>query len=378
MKFTDHGEVLLRAKLVGYNCDTETICFSISDTGTGILPEDQKRLFEPFSQLDTKTATKGTGLGLTISKHLVRLMGGEIWVESRKGAGSIFSFTARFGKDAAQRARAQHSFHGEKALVIVENAGVRSIIKEQLENCGLRATADGFPEAPALIQSARPPGDRFSIIFLDWDRAASLAVRQAVADLDYPPPPLVVLAPLNHECSADPAGSHRVRKPVRQSVMERVLMNLSAAAAAPSAVPESPASEFAVPLQNGRPGQTGGKPLRILVVEDHVVNQRVALKILETLGYRVDLAVNGREAVDAHRSEPYDIIFMDCRMPEMDGFEASSEIRRHERDGQHTTIVAMTANALEGDRARCLAAGMDDYLSKPVKPADVLACLRAW
>jgi CheY-like chemotaxis protein len=133
-----------------------------------------------------------------------------------------------------------------------------------------------------------------------------------------------------------------------------------------------------VPLQDRRQIQCAGDAPRILVAEDHVVNQRVALKILETLGHRADLAVNGREAVEAHLRDPYDIIFMDCCMPEMDGFEASAEIRRREPEGRPTSIVAMTANALEGDRARCLAAGMNDYLSKPIKPADVLACLRAW
>jgi signal transduction histidine kinase/ActR/RegA family two-component response regulator len=378
LKFTNEGEVLLRAKVVGGDCDTEKICFSVSDTGIGIAAGDQGKLFQPFSQLDAKPQTAGTGLGLTISKHLVGLMGGEIWVESRKGAGSIFSFTAGFGKAVAQRARARHSFHGAKALVIVENPAIRNVIKEQLEGCGLCSTTAGFLQGPALIRTAMTTGDRFSIIVLDSDPGAASSVRQAIADSGRPGPPLVVLTPLSYECSADLTGAHQIRKPVHQSDLERLLMNLSAELSGRAPAPAGNASGSPVPLQDRRQIQCAGDAPRILVAEDHVVNQRVALKILETLGHRADLAVNGREAVEAHLRDPYDIIFMDCCMPEMDGFEASAEIRRREPEGRRTSIVAMTANALEGDRARCLAAGMNDYLSKPIKPADVLACLRAW
>lgn len=376
LKFTCEGEVLLRAKLVNHSCDTEKICFSVSDSGIGISPEDQRRLFQPFSQLDARPQCTGTGLGLTISRHLVGLMGGEIWVESRKDVGSIFSFTAGFGKSAAQRARALHSFHGAKALVIADKTALRNIIKEQLESCGLRAKAVGFAEAPALLR-AMTAGDRFSIVVLDSDQSAAIVVRQAIADSGQPPPALVVLIPLGQDGSAELMGAFQIRKPVHQSDLERLLMNLSAAPSGRSPAPAGRASEFAAATQTCGLTQSGGEPLRILVVDDHVVNQHVAVKMIEMLGYHADLAVNGREALAAHLREHYDIIFMDCCMPEMDGFEASAQIRCQERAGQHATIVAMTANALEGDRARCLAAGMDDYLSKPVRPTDFLACLRA-
>lgn len=379
LKFTNQGEVLLRAKLVKECADRQEICFSVSDTGIGISRENLKKLFQPFSQLEARRQTGGTGLGLTISRHLVKLMGGEISVQSQEGKGSVFSFTACFGKDTAETARALHSFLGRRALAIAENAAIRNVMKEQLEHCGLRVTAASVPEASGLIRLAAAAAEPYSVIILDPERAIDTgAVREAIANSKQPvPTPLVLLAPLGQERCAELAGAHRIKKPIHESDLERLLVNLSAEQVGRSAATER-ASGFALPRQTRGPSGYAPDPLRILVVEDNVVNQRVALKILEMLGYRADLAVNGREGVNAHLRQPYDLIFMDCLMPEMDGFEATAEIRRQETNGKHTVIIAMTASALEGDRERCLAAGMDDYLSKPVKPANVLACLRAW
>ncbi|MBZ5578818.1 MAG: response regulator [Acidobacteriia bacterium] len=379
LKFTNEGEVLLRAKLASETADAQEICFSVSDTGIGISRENLKRLFQPFSQLEAKQQTGGTGLGLTISRHLVKLMGGEISVESEEGVGSVFSFTAKFGKDTAKTARARHTFQGRRALAIAENTAIRNVMKEQLENCGMRVTAARVPEASGLIRLAAAAAEPFSFIVLDPERAADTgAVRDAIVNLKQPvPTPLVLVAPLGQERRAELAGTHRIKKPIHVSDLERLLVNLSAEQVGRSAATER-SSELVLPRPSRGLSEYPSDPLRILVVEDNPVNQRVALKILEMLGYRADLAVNGREGVNAHLSQPYDIIFMDCHMPEMDGFEASAEIRRHETNSRHAIIIAMTASALEGDRERCLAAGMDDYLSKPVKPATVLACLRAW
>jgi signal transduction histidine kinase/CheY-like chemotaxis protein len=384
LKFTDQGEVLLRATLDNDHSDAQQVRFLVSDTGIGISPEDQKRLFQPFSQLDAQAKrTTGTGLGLAISQHLVSLMGGDISVESQAGAGSVFSFTARFGTDTTQPAQALHSFQGAHALAIAESLTMRQVIREQLAGCGLRATSAGLREAPDLIRAAGSSADSFSIIVLDPQRADGAAdVRQAIADcLHQPRPSLVLLSPLSPQSSVEISDTHRIRKPLHQSDLERLLIHISAEQAGRAAPPPaSPAYGHALPRQTRGLGEYAPDPLRILLVEDNRVNQRVALRILQMLGYRADLAVDGREGVNAHCRQPYDIIFMDCCMPQMDGFEASAEIRRREGEfaGHRPTIIAMTANALDGDRARCLAAGMDDYLPKPVTPAEVLACLRKW
>jgi signal transduction histidine kinase/CheY-like chemotaxis protein len=380
VKFTDCGEVLLQADLVQHKGDAHQVRFSISDTGIGISPEDQKRLFEPFSQLEFKPKAAGTGLGLTISKHLVGLMDGEIWVQSKQGAGSTFGFTAQLGTHLRPPARIYHSFQGARALLIAGSPAHRGIIRQQLENCGLRASAAGFQEAPQVTHAAAGAGDPFGIIVVDAQQAESLdAIQRAVAGAASSSPAVfVLLRPLNQPFVPAIASAHIIQKPVQESALERLLVRLSAGQVERSSLPPAIAPGFASPAHARGSLESAAHPLRILVVEDNPINQRVATKILEMLGYRADIACNGREGVEAHLQNPYDIIFMDCLMPEMDGLEASAEIRRRESGAKPCTIIAMTANVLDGDRARCLAAGMDSYLAKPLRPADMLACLRSW
>jgi two-component system sensor histidine kinase/response regulator len=368
LKFTEQGHVLLRADLAGTAGQDVDIRFSVSDTGTGIAPEQVQKLFRRFSQAEDSTARKygGTGLGLTISRRLVELMGGEISLASTVGMGSVFSFTVRLSKQAVQGEMPPHRFAGLRALAIAENPAMRGVMAEYVAGCGLTGTCASPEEAGAVARAALQKGAKFDLLVADAKRNLVDSLRADCGRV-----PVIVLQPRNQRETGEFGKDDSVIvviKPLQQSDLENALARLS------STRRESGGRGYeAAPVCKGiAPG------LKVLVVEDHELNRKVVLQMLEKMGCRADVAANGREAVAAVEHIPYDLVFMDCEMPVMDGFEAAAEIRRREGARRHTVIIAMTANALEGDRQRCLSAGMDDYLSKPVRSRDFVEAFQTW
>jgi two-component system, sensor histidine kinase and response regulator len=376
IKFTEHGEVILRAQI---ERDTETdvvIRFDVSDTGIGIDDAAQRRLFQAFSQADGSTTRKygGTGLGLAISKQLVELMGGQIGVRSVAGEGSTFWFTARFEKQARDAKVAERAVNlgSLRALIVDDNATNRQILKHQLDSWGMiyEEAASGA-QALAMLRSAAGRNEPFKLAVLDLmmpEMNGFELARQIKADPIIPEVELVMLTSFGER--GDSKTAHEIgiaaylTKPVRQTQLFNCLTKVLGTS-----------QEINSPVLPVTKAPEAVSSKRLLLAEDNIVNQKVALRQLQKLGYRADAVANGREAVEALRRIPYDLVLMDCQMPEMDGYEATAEIRRHESTRKHTWIVAMTANALEGDRDKCLAAGMDDYVSKPVKIEDLSAVL---
>jgi signal transduction histidine kinase/DNA-binding response OmpR family regulator len=407
VKFTSKGEVVVRVAPAGGADSHVTLAFSVRDTGIGIPPDVQSQLFQPFVQADGSTTRRfgGTGLGLTISKQLVELMGGAIKVESAPDEGSTFSFTATFGAAPDGAAVPDHpmpvpDLSGRRVLVIDDNQTNRAYLVHQTSAWGMVASeAEDAPTALARLREAAARGEPFDVAILDlrmpgmdgFELARAVKADPLIAGVR------LVLMPSyglpGHGKIARQAGiSGYLPKPVQQ---ERVYECLAAVLAEPSEPAATPARLVTQHMLDERgpgprpprpapraPARPGPAPpahgARILVVEDNEVNQNVALRQLEKLGHRADLASNGREAVEALAARPYELVFMDCQMPEMDGYEATAEIRRREAGSRHTPIVAMTAHAIEGERAKCIAAGMDDYLSKPVKQAELAATLERW
>ena len=381
IKFTETGEVILRART---ESETETnviIRFEVSDTGIGIAEAAQRNLFQAFIQADGSTTRKygGTGLGLAISRQLVQLMNGEIGVNSVVGKGSTFWFTARFEKQsrAARVAEPALNLNNLRVLAVDDNSTNRQCLKHQLESWGMIYTeASSGYEALDLLRAAAQRNEPFQLAVLDlmmpgmngFELARRIKNDTAIAGVE-----LVMLTSFGER--GDTATAQEIgiaaylTKPVRQTQLFNCLARVVGASVDHEIV--------AVPPQPVRKEATAqvvsGK--RLLLAEDNIVNQKVALRQLQKLGYRADAVANGREAVEALGRIPYDLVLMDCQMPEMDGYEATATIRRREGTAKHTWIVAMTANALEGDRAKCIAAGMDDYISKPVKIEDLSAVL---
>ncbi len=381
LKFTAKGEVSIRVRVLEERADSVTLRFAVSDTGIGLTPDAQGRLFRAFSQADASTTRQygGTGLGLAISKQLVGRMGGEIGVESTPGAGSTFSFTARFAYQVAGQVAVTRYDHGDlrglRVLVVDDNATNREILHHQLTSWDMRETgvADG-PVALALLDAAAAANAPYDVVVLDMQMPTMDGLEVARAIRDDPTRrhvQVVMLTSIGQdiEASAKAAGVlATLTKPVRQSQLYDCLVGI---------VGVSPRSDRPVPVPVVRRAVTGTGEV-ILLVEDNEVNQHVASQMLRKLGYRADVVTNGREAVAAVTSGAYAAVLMDCQMPEMDGFAATEIIRATEQGGRHTPIIAMTANALEGDRERCLAAGMDDYLTKPVKLDALGARLAQW
>ncbi|MGH7388736.1 MAG: response regulator [Candidatus Rokuibacteriota bacterium] len=380
VKFTDTGEVVLSvtAKRLEAHAPVYELTFSVRDTGIGIPPDRIDRLFESFSQVDASTARKygGTGLGLAISKRLTELMGGAMSVESRLGHGSEFRFTVRApsAEGAVPPRRelrgTQPTLDGKCVLVVDDNETNRRILAAYLEAWGMAVRMTGSPrEALAWIEAGEP----FDVGVLDMHMpeldgvALARAIREhrTAAAL-----PLLLFTSLGRrEGGAESVGfAAHLTKPIKPSQLFDALA--AALAGQPTRVEKRTPSRHELDPEMGQ-----RHPLRILLAEDNVVNQKVALRLLAQMGYRADVAANGLEAIAAIERQPYDLVLMDVQMPEMDGFEASREITRRWPTGKRPRIVAMTANALQGDRELCLAAGMDDYVSKPIRVEELVAAL---
>ncbi len=436
IKFTDQGEVVVRVAVdsaeAGVDRATPSdlpaadgpvppeaeLHFCVTDTGIGIPPDKQSTIFAAFTQADASTTRRfgGTGLGLTISARLAEMMGGRTWVESQEGRGSAFHFTARFGLQADQAPEGRQvepeALDGLRVLVVDDNRTNRRILEEMLASWRMRPIAvECAPDALAELERAAGEGAPFRLVLLDammpevdgFTLAAEIVRHPALAA------PTVMM--LSSAAQAGDAARARdlgvvayLTKPIKQSdLLDAILLALrpplpedltprsspqagkaqptapdwsGGSAGAAGAVPE--AGTAASLRENGAVGlgPATQRPLRILLAEDNVVNQKLVLRILERWGHDVSVVSNGRAAVDATAQGSFDLVLMDVQMPEMGGFEATEMIRRREREsGEHLTIVAMTAHAMKGDRERCLEAGMDRYVAKPIRAAELSAAI---
>ena len=383
LKFTEEGEVVLRACLAGRSAESIVIRFEVSDTGIGMSPDVRARLFVPFSQADASTTRRygGTGLGLAISKQLIEMMGGELGVESEPGRGSTFWFTAAFTPAAASTAPVDDAggLRGLRLLVVDDHRTTQDALAQQVRAWGMHCDAADSP-GTALQMLRRGAAERHlpAVTLIDHRMSGMDAVALAHAIRRDPITAgtrLVLLTtmtlgrPATEEARAAGFEAFLI-KPVRQSALYDCLVTL--------VNPALPACR--------RPGSSHGqrrttpisRALRLLLAEDNEVNQQVALGLLEPLGHRVDIVSNGAEAVAAAARASYDLILMDCQMPEMDGYDATREIRRRENGHPPVPIVAMTASAMQGDRERCLAAGMDDYVTKPISRERLEHVIERW
>jgi two-component system sensor histidine kinase/response regulator len=385
IKFTDHGEVIVRVEKETETYDDVVVRFAVSDTGIGISEAAQQTLFQAFTQADGSTTRKygGTGLGLAISKQLVELMGGQMGVESTPGQGSTFWFTARFGKQLAGAVIRQPqlmSLENLRVLIVDDNATNRKILSHQVASWGMnhQEAVSGF-HALELLRAAAAEGAAYDLAVLDlmmpgmdgFELARTIKSDPSIAGMH-----LVMLTSFGergHGAAAREAGvAAYLTKPVRQSQLFDCLANVISAAAVTSEQDDTSsqrASELLTKHTLKEAKMSSNK--LILLAEDNIVNQKVAIRQLAKLGYRADAVANGREAIEALSRIHYDLVLMDCQMPEMDGYEATAEIRRQENGTRHTPVVAMTAHALTGDREKCTAAGMDEYITKPVKAEEL-------
>jgi PAS domain S-box-containing protein len=385
IKFTERGEVVVdvqiqgsgvRGQRVGMGVSFADPCllhFQVRDTGIGIAAGKQGLIFGAFVQADGSTTRRygGTGLGLAISSRLVQRMGGRIWVESAPGQGSVFHFTARFGLHGAPAARPAQAeprpLPGLSVLVVDDNATNRFIVTETLSQWQMRPTAvENAAGALQALEQAQQAGEPFTLVLLDAHMPEVDGFTLAERIREHPDLTGATVMMLSSACQPIDAARCQelglaayLTKPIKQADLLRAILAAlgSPAAAAPPAAPPAPRH---------------GRTLRVLLAEDNLVNQKLAIRLLEKQGHSVTLAGTGAEAVRAVERQAFDLVLMDVQMPEMDGFEATAAIRARERDsGRHLPILAMTAYAMKGDRERCLAGGMDDYVSKPIQPREL-------
>ncbi len=377
IKFTDAGEVLVSVEAGPHTEEGVTLQFTVADTGIGIAPEQQAAVFTPFTQADGSTTRKygGTGLGLSISTQLVELMGGRMWLTSAPGHGSTFTFAAQFGRGEplGVPVAPERDFAGLRVLGVEDNATNRRILEETLRRWGACSLVEpGGEAALATLRAAAAAGEPYEMVLLDLNMPDMDGF--TVADHIKRDPRLSGAAILMLTSSGQRSEIDRCQalgiaayltKPVTQTDLRAAMREALRAPAAPRLVRAS-ASSAPKPRRQ----------LRVLLAEDNAVNQLVATRVLEKAHHTVLVAANGVEAVDAAATGMFDLILMDVQMPLLDGFEATRRIRKREgHTGSRVPIVAMTAHAMQGDRERCLAAGMDDYLAKPLQPralADLL------
>jgi PAS domain S-box-containing protein len=385
IKFTEGGEVTVSAFCLEDTADSTTVRFEVTDTGPGISKEAQARIFENFTQADGSTTRKhgGTGLGLPISKQLVEMMDGTMHVESVPGAGSTFSFAVRFDKTEAQSEGELVSFNkveGIRALVVAPNATTRNILRLQMTHWAMSSrTVDTADQALEILMQAADRAAPYDVVIIDTALEAGGALKLAKAIKASPglaDARTVMLTPVGRQGDLREVRQAGVKmclsKPVRQSALYDCLVSvMSSTAESGASVPPADAAPAPARTQNRK---------RLLLAEDNPVNQEVALGILQIEGYHVTVAKNGLEAVQAYSNATFDLVLMDCHMPEMDGFEATRKIRDIEKDAnlKRIPIVALTANAMQQDREECLNAGMDDHLSKPYSRLQIRETLARW
>jgi CheY-like chemotaxis protein len=397
LKFTTQGEVMIHVTRREETADRALLDFAVTDTGIGIAPEAQALLFTPFSQADASTTRKfgGTGLGLAICKQLVELMGGQIGLESVPGHGSTFRFTVWLTKQPAEAhatPRPKGSLTGRRVCIVDDHATNRRILEQYAVQWGLQSASasDGY-QALALLRDAASRGEPFDLAILDLQmpRMDGLELAQAITtDPALAATRLVLLTSVGLQGQAEKATQAGIAayltKPVHRAQLYDCLSLIvdrpaTSAADTQAVGPASRPADVLVTRHVLKEIASAARP-RILVAEDNSVNQKVAVAQLDKLGYRADVVANGLEAVEAVARIRYALVLMDCQMPEMDGWEATALIRKGE--GEHPSrrlpIIAMTANAMLGDREKCLEAGMDEYLSKPVKQEALGAMLARW
>jgi two-component system, sensor histidine kinase and response regulator len=386
LKFTEHGEVVLRVRLDSSDGRRAKVLFEVSDTGIGIPAESMDRLFRAFTQVDNSITRKygGTGLGLVISKRIVESMGGRIGVESQPGQGSRFWFTSMLEIQEDATKSEQELFatrlRGQRVLVIDDNATNRQVACAYLRRWGFRCEEACLPsQGLAMLREAAGGDDAYQLALVDYqmpemDGVELTRLLRKLEGLQHLP--VVLLTSVGNvgdsPATREAGFAARLMKPIKPSYLRSTLIGaLSPKTPVPveilAAIPQAKAAASTFP-----------RPLRILIAEDNVVNQKVALLTLEKMGLRADAVASGHEALRALEMVPYDLVLMDCQMPELDGFETTRELRRREQGGPPLPIIALTANAMQGDRERCLEAGMSDYLSKPIRPPELLAMIDRW
>jgi signal transduction histidine kinase/CheY-like chemotaxis protein len=387
IKFTERGEVLISVRVDSREQDSVRLHFAVADTGIGIPAEKQARIFEAFMQADGTSTRRygGTGLGLAISSQLVAMMDGRIWVESEPGQGSVFHFTAQVGIGAAAKLPASHSgdstLRGIPVLIVDDNATNRRILEEVVTKWGMRpAVAESAAAALTLMKLERDAGKGFPLVLLDaqMPRVDGFALAQAIQqDAALAGAAIMMLSSsdLHKEakrCRELGIATYLV-KPINQIELRNAILKTLGATPQPELQSLAPA----VSLAPDPPVQDQPRPLRVLLAEDNAVNQKLMLHVLEKRGYSVTIAGDGLLALEACKRQSFDLVLMDVQMPGMGGFEATRIIRQVEVvTGRHMPVIALTAHAMKGDRERCLEAGMDDYLTKPIQPAALFEAIR--
>ncbi|HWI11161.1 MAG TPA: response regulator, partial [Burkholderiaceae bacterium] len=384
VKFTERGEVIVGVEMLARDAGSVRLRFEVRDTGIGITAEEQQRLFKPFSQADSSTSRRfgGTGLGLAISHHLVRMMDGELGVDSTAGHGSRFHFSANFGIGLETSAASpEGGLQGTRVLVVDDNDAAREVLVRMADSLGLRASAaNGGHEAIQAVVAADACDTPFDLLLLDWKMpgmsGVDCAKQLARMPLAHRPPTVLMLTAFSRDDMARRLAAEQLTvaatltKPVTPSTL--LDASLQAIGRPRQHAPRGELREEE--LQSNRAALAGA---RVLLVEDNTFNQELACDLLGRARIVVRIANNGREAIDMLARERFDAVLMDCQMPVMDGYEATRELRSHPQ-WRDLPIIAMTANAMVGDREKVLAAGMNDHVAKPINVAEMFATLARW
>ena len=403
IKFTSQGEVIIHVSLVSETETRATIKVEVRDTGMGIPEDKQAKLFQPFSQADSSTTRQfgGTGLGLAICRQLVELMGGSIGLDSHLEQGSTFWFTAEFSKQppVSIATLPPMPLQGYRLFCVDNHPATLDLLTQYAQGWGMEVTSSSSPaEALALLQSSAKGGRPFDLAIIDMDMPGMDGIKLArvlKSHTQLSSIPLILLTSLGRHGETQLTNTEgfadHLTKPIRKEALETCLQTVLGLQ-----MPETDRPTVPLTISFSAPESDHRSNCRVLVADDHQVNQQLAVLMLDRMGFRCDVVGNGREALEATLKIPYALILMDCHMPEMDGYEATRAIRRHEelRAKNRTTlaslsgasphartripIVALTANAMQGDKEKCLQAGMDDYLAKPIRPESLHAILKKW